>query len=116
MRAIAIRSFGGAERLEPLDVPVPKIGTDEVLIQVVTAGVGLWDVKVRQNLGGMGEAELPFPIILGWESAGVIAQVGTNVSGFHVGDAVLTYAYQRGNYAEYVVAPAAWVAIKPRSL
>ena len=34
MRAIGIRSFGGAERLELLDAPVPNIGTEEVLIQV----------------------------------------------------------------------------------
>src|SRR5215471_438041 len=116
MRAIGIRSFGGADRLELLNAPVPKIGPEEVIIQVVTAGVGLWDAKVRQNLSGMGEAELPFPIILGWESAGVITQVRTNVSSLRVGDEVLTYAYQRGNYAEYVAAPAGSVAKKPHSL
>ena len=35
MRAIGVRSFGGAERLELLDVAVPQIGPQEVLVKVV---------------------------------------------------------------------------------
>ncbi len=93
MRAIAINAFGGPNRLELMELPIPKIGPDQVLIRVKAAGVSLWDIKVRENREGMAEGQA-FPIVLGWESAGVIAQVGREVTGLKEGDQVFTYAYQ----------------------
>lgn len=116
MRVIAINAFGGAGRMQLLDMPVPKISAEEVLIQVKAAGVGMWDVAVRENRLGLGDEVLPFPITLGWECAGIIREVGTAVQGFAVGDAVYGYAYQKGTYAEYVAAPASAIAHKPAGI
>jgi len=116
MQTIAITNFGGSECLTSMHLPIPTPDQNEVLLRVQAAGVGLWDVKVRQ-----GGATLPgqqFPLILGWESAGIIEQVGSNVTEWHVGDAVMSFTYQAGigHYAEYVAVPANLVAAAPNSV
>lgn len=113
MQAIAITASGGPEHLTLMHLPVPTLGPDEVLIRVQAAGVGLWDVKVRQ--GTVTITGQQFPLILGWESAGVIEQVGSNVTGLRVGDAVTSYTYQAGigHYAQYIAVPATLVAAAP---
>ena len=93
MQAIAISAFGGPERLTLMHLPVPMLAQHEVLIRVQAAGVGMWDVKVRQGkvpLDGM-----QFPFVLGWESVGVIEQVGPNVTRWHVGDTVISFTEQQ---------------------
>ncbi|GHO99901.1 NADPH:quinone reductase [Reticulibacter mediterranei] len=112
MQVVAITAFGGPERLTLMEMPKPVPGPGEVLIRIQASGVGLWDVKVRR--GQMGESS--FPLVLGWESAGTIEQVGTNVTGFAVGEAVYGYVRQVGHYAEYVAAPASLVARRPHSI
>jgi NADPH:quinone reductase-like Zn-dependent oxidoreductase len=116
MKAVGINDFGGDERLELLDLPVPTIKSDEVLIQVKAAGVGNWDRLVRENIAGLGEEGLPFPLKLGWECSGVIAALGSEIENFKIGEAVIAYAYQRGTWAEYVAAPVSAIAKKPVTL
>lgn len=112
MRVVAITAFGGPERLTLMEMPKPVPGPGEVLIRVQATGVGLWDVKVRRGQVG----ERPFPLVLGWESAGTIERVGTNVTGFAMGEAVYGYVRQVGHYAEYVAAPASLVARRPNTI
>lgn len=112
MRAVVMTAFGGPERLTLLRMPRPIPGPDEVLMRVQAAGVGLWDVKVRRGQVG----DRAFPCILGWESAGIIAHIGANVTDFTVGDAVYCYVPHVGHYAEYVAAPAHLVARRPSSI
>ena len=49
MRAAAIERFGGPEVLKLREMPVPEIGTRELLIAVQTAGVGSWDAEIRTS-------------------------------------------------------------------
>jgi NADPH:quinone reductase-like Zn-dependent oxidoreductase len=116
MQAIAITAFGDAERLTLMDLPVPTCGPDQVLIQVQAAGVGMWDVKVRQ--GSVRLDGQRFPLILGWESAGRIVEVGAAVGGLDIGTRVICATYQVGvgHYAPYVAVPAVLVAPAPSSL
>lgn len=116
MPAIAITAFGGADRLTLMDLPVPMCGPDQVLINVQAAGVGMWDVKVRQ--GSVTLEGQQFPLIPGWESAGTIEQVGATVTGLDVGTHVICATYQVGigHYARYVAVPADLVAPSPSSL
>ncbi len=93
-------------------MPRPIPGPDEVLIRVQTAGVGLWDVKVRRGQG----RDRSFPLILGWESAGIIEQTGAQVTGLQVGDAVSCYVPHVGHYAESIAAPALLVARRPSTI
>ena len=119
MKAIAIQEFGGRDTLQLMDVPVPDVGPHDVLIRVKAAGVNPVDWKIRE---GLLREVLPhaFPIILGWDVAGVVHQVGSKVSDHHVGDAVYAYCrlplVQRGAYAEYIDLPADHVAKKPTTL
>ncbi len=119
MKCIAIDSFGGRDKLQLKELPVPEIGPDEILIRVKAAGVNPVDWKIRE---GLLEGRLPhqFPIILGWDAAGVVKRIGKKVSRFKTGDAVMTYArkpvIQGGTYAEYVAVPENNAALKPQNL
>lgn len=119
MKAIAINSFGGPEVIRLMDLPQPEPADSEILIRVKAAGVNPVDWKIR---AGLLEGRLPhqFPIILGWDAAGVVEAVGSEVRDYHEGDAVMTYARKPvihgGTYAEYVVVPPNNVAMKPSHL
>ena len=58
-----------------------------------------------------------FPLVLGWESAGIIEQVGARVTGLDVGAQVMCATYQVGigHYAHYVVVPAELVIVSSLS-
>jgi NADPH:quinone reductase-like Zn-dependent oxidoreductase len=119
MRAIAITEFGGADRLQATELDDPLVGPDSVLIRVRAAGINPVDYKVRQgNLAG----RIPhvFPLIPGWDAAGVVEQVGPAVTDFGPGDEV--YAYCRkdfvrdGTYADLVSVRDYAVGRKPARL
>lgn len=116
MRAIAITAFGGPERLILMNLPVPVCASDEVLVKVQAAGIGMWDVKVRQGLVTLDGQQ--FPLVLGWESAGIVEQVGSRVTEVAVGSRVICATYQVGigHYAQYVAVPANLIAPAPSSL
>jgi NADPH:quinone reductase-like Zn-dependent oxidoreductase len=119
MRAIGVREWGGRDRMELLDVANPKVGPDSVLIRVGAAGLNPVDHKVRAgNLAGA--FPYRFPVVLGWDVAGVVEQVGPAVTGFSPGDAVYAYCrkqwLEEGTYAELVSAPESFVALRPRSM
>ena len=119
MRAVGIREFGGRERLEVLDVPEPKVPPDSVLIAIRAASVNPVDWKLRE---GRLEPRFPhvFPVVLGWDAAGVVEQVGPAVTEFAPGDEVFAYCRKpfvgEGTYCEYVSVPETFVARKPESL
>lgn len=114
MKAAALSSYGGPEVLTPSEVPLPEAGPGTVRIRVRAAGVQHFDSRIR---GGWAPPflNLSFPIVPGNEFAGVVDQLGEGVTGFAPGDEVLGYG-TLGAYAEYVVAPADQVALKPDSM
>ena len=95
-------------------LPVPAIETNEVLIALDTAGVGSWDADMR---GGWWPAGQPhFPVVLGTDGAGVVAEVGARVRRFRSGDRVYAYDFvnpKGGFYAEYVAVAVENVAPMP---
>ncbi len=119
MRAIALRDFGGNDRLELTDVEDPKVGPDFVLVRVRGAGLNPVDWKVRE---GKLEGRFPhvFPVVLGWDAAGVVEEVGPAVTRFASGDEVFAYCRKHfvgeGTYAEYVSVPEDFVARKPETI
>ena len=101
MKAAAIDRFGGPEVLRTQTIPVPIPGDDEVLIQLDTAGIGVWDPYVRE--GELMEEEEPrFPQVIGNDGAGTVVVAGAKVKRFHVGDRAYSYTMRGGFYAEYV--------------
>ncbi|HEX5574337.1 MAG TPA: NADP-dependent oxidoreductase [Gemmatimonadales bacterium] len=117
MRAIAEDEFGGPVTL--MNLPIPEIGADEVLIRVRAAGVNPFDWKVADGVL-KDEKEHRFPLILGSDAAGVVEQVGADVTRLFEGDEVYGYLSKpvmgMGTYAEHVGAPAVIVAKKPESV
>jgi NADPH:quinone reductase-like Zn-dependent oxidoreductase len=119
MRAIATNRFGGNDVLELTHVPDPIVGPDTVLIR--TEAVGLNPVDWKSVRGGLKE-RFPnhFPLIPGWDVAGVVERVGPAVTEFAPGDEVMAYDredhVQWGTLAELVGVPIRCVAEKPPGL
>ena len=85
MRAIRAHQFGPPQVLQLDEVPAPKPGTGEVLVQIKAAGVNPADTYVRSG----NYALLPTPpYVPGGEGAGVIVEVGSGVHGRKAGDRV----------------------------
>lgn len=117
MRAMVLPQWGPAEAMEIRDVERPQPGPAEVLVRVVASGTNPVDAKLR---AGGSWAGIEPPVVLGYDVAGVVEEVGAGVTGFEVGDEVYytpaIHGNPRGSYAEYNVAPASIVAHKPDGL
>src|SRR5205823_5805050 len=117
MRAAAIDRFGGPEEVTLHTLPVPEIGTREILIAVHTAGVGSWDAGMRG--GWWPEGKPDFPLVLGSDGSGTVVKLGSQVRGFKDHDEVYAYSFANpkgGFHAEYVAVPAANMGHRPRRL
>ncbi|GHH39732.1 NADP-dependent oxidoreductase [Streptomyces candidus] len=118
MKAISYPVYGDPDVLEYGDRPEPKLGPDSVLVKVRAASVNPVDWKV---LAGYLDPALDavFPVIPGWDVAGVVEKAGPSVSEFKPGDEVIGYVREdfvsRGTFAEYVAAPIRTLARKPRN-
>lgn len=103
MKAIVIDQYGGIEELKEREVGRPEINDDQVLLEIHATSINPIDWKLRE---GYLKEMLPFefPIILGWDAAGVVVETGGNVTDFQVGDRVFTrpLTTRQGTYAEYV--------------
>ena len=89
MRAIGIRAFGGVDVLEALAVEDPAPGEGQVRVKVVYSGVSWIDVHVRRGaFVGRSRITPEWPLILGYEGAGIVDALGTGTTGLAVGDRV----------------------------
>src|SRR5205085_26242 len=118
MRAAAIDRYGSPSVLKVRDLPMPKVGAQEVLIAIDTAGVGIWDAKTRSGKWAEGGDD-QFPCILGVDGAGTVIAAGARVRRIRPGNRVYAYSYDNpkgGFYAEYVAVAASKVAPIPEGL
>ncbi|MFC6200353.1 NADP-dependent oxidoreductase [Lactiplantibacillus nangangensis] len=120
MQAVTIKQYGGPEELQLTEIDRPKIATDEVLVAVRATSINPIDWKARQGLL-KGMYDWQFPVVLGWDVAGVITAVGSDVKKFKVGDAVFARPDiytdgRRGTYAEYAAVKEDKLALKPAEL
>ncbi|ACY21803.1 Alcohol dehydrogenase zinc-binding domain protein [Gordonia bronchialis DSM 43247] len=120
MRAITYDHFGGSDVLALSDLPKPKVGPDSVLVRVRASSVNPVDWKLRQ--GYLAEImDTVFPVVPGWDVAGVVEQIGLDTDEFEVGDEVFGYVRKDvvggevagGTLAEFVAAPVRTLAHKP---
>ncbi len=114
MRAIGHIEYGGPEVLHFLDIPPTTLQPRDLLVRVKTFAVNPVDAKRRRA----GVDTLPSPQILGFDGAGIVEQVGAQVTLFHIGDEVYFAgdATRRGCYAELVAIDERIVGHKPKTL
>src|SRR6185369_14579074 len=100
MKAIQVTQTGGPEVLTLADLPAPKPKANEALLEVKAAGINFIDVYFRE-----GRYPAPLPFVAGQEAAGIVTEVGSEVTNLEVGDRV-AYCGIPGSYAEYATVPA----------
>jgi NADPH:quinone reductase-like Zn-dependent oxidoreductase len=76
MKAVRIHRFGSPEVLSLEEMPKPKSGRGEVVVQVKAAGVGPWDALIRSGKSALPQ---PLPLTLGSDFSGVIDSIGPGV-------------------------------------
>ncbi|WP_223068953.1 NADP-dependent oxidoreductase [Paenibacillus caui] len=117
MIGIGIEQYGNEHKLKEVRVPTPPVGPEDLLITIKASGVNPVDWKVRE---GLLKQDFPYelPLILGWDGAGKVAAVGSNVQEFQVGDDVFfrPEMEKQGTYADEIVVPADLVAPMPGGL
>lgn len=119
MKAVVQDRFGPPDVLQLMDIDVPEVGADDVLVRVHAAALNPADWHILRGdplvarLMGVGLTR-PKARVAGIDAAGVVEAVGANVRQLRAGDAVL--GFSRGAFAEYACAAADKVVPKPASL
>lgn len=118
MRAATYERYGDPEVLTITDMPKPKVGPGEIRVRVRAVSVNPVDWKIMA--GGLDPMmDAIFPVIPGWDVAGVVEEVGIDTPEFSVGDEVVAYARKDvvhgGTFAELVTVPVRCAARKPSS-
>lgn len=123
MKAVILKEFGPAHNLQVVDVPVPSISDEEVLINVKAFSINPVEAHVREVKDWWSLVSLSTPtdphVILGWDVSGVITQVGKNVTKFKAGDEVfgmINFLGYGAAYAEYASARVSDLALKPAGI
>lgn len=120
MQAIEYDRYGPPEVLTLRRVPLPSPGPGEVLVRVRASGLNPKDAVLRAGDFRLfsGLTARSFPKRTGFDLAGEVAQVGPDVTDLRTGDRVwgLLDGFRGGAAAEYVAAPAAWLAPLPAGL
>ncbi len=113
MKAVVLKAYGGAEQLSIEEVEKPRPGPGEVLVKIAASSVNPIDWKLRS--GAMRQMfPLELPAILGYDLAGEVAELGTGVGSFAVGQRVMALASK--TYAEFAVVKADDLASIPVGL
>jgi len=114
-KAVRFDNYGGTEVLTLADVDIPHPPPGEVLVAVRAAGINPGEASIRE---GYLDSRWPatFPSGEGTDLAGVVTEVGADVSAFAVGDEVLGWSDRRSSHAEFVVVPEDHLVIKPEAL
>src|SRR6266581_7292823 len=100
MKAIRVHEFGGPEVLRLEEVPAPRPSAGQVLGRMYAIGVNPVESYIRAGT----YARLPeLPYTPGNDGAGVVEQVGSDVSEFRAGDHVYTSGSISGTYAEFAL-------------
>ncbi|MFI1852934.1 NADP-dependent oxidoreductase [Streptomyces sp. NPDC020480] len=119
MKAVQYKNFGGPDVLEVTDVPDPKMFADLVLVRIEAAALNPADLGFQSGAVDP-VVDFFFPVIPGWDVAGVIEQAGEATAGFRPGDEVIGFVrgqiMHHGTYAEKVAAEPRQLVRKPRNL
>jgi len=117
MKAIVINEYGSPEVLKYEVASRPEPKENEILVRVIAAGVNPVDGMVRAGMFAK-YGRTPFPMIPGYDIAGIVEKTGPKITKFKKGDSVYAYLGLKdgGGYAEYAVATEVEAAPKPKSI
>src|ERR1700760_992892 len=114
-RAVRFDRYGGPDVLYVADVPTPKPGPGEVLVEVRAAAINPGEAAIRS--GAMDpESTGTFPSGEGSDLAGVVVATGPDVTAFRLGDEVLGYSWTRSSHATHAVVPVTQLIGKPAGM
>ncbi|XAR65066.1 2-alkenal reductase [Bertholletia excelsa] len=123
MKAWAYGEYGGVDVLKfDSSVSVPPVEAEQVLVKVVAAALNPVDFKRR--LGKFKASDSPLPTVPGYDVAGVVVKVGSQVKGLKEGDEVygninekaLEGPKQFGSLAEYTAVEEKLLSLKPKNI
>jgi NADPH2:quinone reductase len=117
MKSMMLSTFGGPDVFVLKEVPNPTAKPNQLIIEVKATSVNPADTKVRSGLSGK---FVPTSSIIQGDVAGIVSEVGEEVTEFSVGDEVYAcgggFLAYPGALAEYMLVDASFVALKPKSL
>jgi NADPH:quinone reductase-like Zn-dependent oxidoreductase len=117
MKALTFKRYGKSPEIGLAQVPRPEVKPDEILVEVHAAGINPIDNMITT---GLFKPVLKFqlPATMGSDLAGVVAEVGSSVTRFKIGDAVFASVFDlgTGSIAEFAVVPERVAAPKPANL
>ncbi|MCU7552005.1 NADP-dependent oxidoreductase [Chitinophagaceae bacterium LB-8] len=119
MKAAYYEAFGGIENIRIGNLEIPEVKEGEVLVKIKAASINPVDAAVR---AGHLKNFIPtvFPVIPGWDLAGVVEERGFSARRFNLGDEVYAYArrpvVQWGTFAEYIVIPESYLSPCPPNI
>ncbi|MGW6143986.1 NADP-dependent oxidoreductase [Streptomyces sp. NPDC055140] len=117
MKTFMIERYDDKSGVRADEMPDPQVGSDDVLVRIHAASVNPLDLKLRD---GAFKAFLPYhlPLVLGNDLAGVVVQVGSDVTRFAVGDEVYARPDKDriGTFAELIAVHQDDVALKSATL
>jgi NADPH:quinone reductase-like Zn-dependent oxidoreductase len=113
--AVRFDEYGDVDVLKVVEIPRPVPDPSQVLVRVVAAGINPGEASIRNgSLHSLWPAT--FPSGEGSDLAGVVVEVGSDVSGFAAGDAVFGFVDTRASHAEMVLAEAANLVARPANV
>lgn len=118
MKRLEINNYGDiGNNIDFGEVPNPELKNNQVLVEVHAAAVNPIDYKI---IGGAFKqiSPLTFPAPIGFDVSGVVAEVGSEVKNFNIGDEIFSRVstHSVGTFAEYIAVDAEVVAQKPKNL
>jgi len=115
MKAARIHEYGDASVIRIDDIPRPAPGVGQVLIQVAATSFNPTEVALRSGvLAEFLQVDMPLPLVLGWDVAGTVVELGAGVGTHAVGDRVVGMIDAAA--AEFAVADATVVVAAPRGV
>ena len=116
MKAVVIHEYGSADVLRFEEIEAPTIKPDELLVKVHAAAVNPVDWKIRKGMLKIISGN-KFPLILGFDLAGKVLEVGSQVTSFQVGDEIYgSLGVPGGAYAEIAAVSQKVAAVKAANI
>jgi NADPH:quinone reductase-like Zn-dependent oxidoreductase len=117
MKAFVINKYSKKQSLQRVELSLPDVKENDILVEIHAAGVNLLDSKIKT---GEFKLILPYklPLILGHDVAGIVVKTGKNVKNFKTGDQIYARVsdYRIGTFAQFIAIDEKDAALKPTNL